>query len=104
MVDTYVSNESMVVLVFISAKGCFGNAEPLRIVQKYDKDGKRTISVIRRSDPVPEKSEIPHEIRMDRPLGVRLSLGFTAACNKQPAKDEKSICLVDGELFPRIRC
>lgn len=99
MVDKYVSNENMVVLVVIPANDDFGNAEALRIAQKYDKDGKRTIGVVTKCDLVPEKSDILHKIRMDRPSDVKLSLGFIAVCNKGPSDEEEGPRDVEEELF-----
>ncbi|CAN8067994.1 unnamed protein product [Agarophyton chilense] len=99
MVNKYVMNENMVVLVVIPANDDFGNAEALRIAQSHDKDGERTIGVVSKCDLVPPNSDILEKIRMSRPSDVKLALGFIAVRNKSIGEDEKDIENIESKLF-----
>ena len=96
MVESYVRNENMVVLVVIPANDDFGNSEALRIAQRYDEDGNRTIGVVSKCDLVPSSSDIVQKIRMVRESDVQLSLGFIAVRNKGP--EESGVDIVDEEM------
>lgn len=103
MVEDYVKNENMVVLVVIPANDDFGNSEALRIAQSYDKDGHRTIGVVSKCDLVPESSDIIQKIRMTRENDVKLALGYVAVKNKGPTEDDVNIEKAEQELFATHR-
>lgn len=99
MVEKYVNNDKMIIFVVIPANDDFGNSEALRIAQKYDKKGLRTIGVVSKCDLVPAKSDIIHKIRMMREQDVKLELGFIAVRNKGPGEEDFDIQASEDELF-----
>lgn len=70
IVEKYVQNENMIVLVVIPANNDFGNAVALQIAQSFDTAGQRTIGVISKSELVSNSSEIFQKIRMEREKDV----------------------------------
>lgn len=99
MVESYVNNENMVVLVVIPANDDFGNSEALRIAQTFDKEGNRTIGVVSKCDLVPDSSDVVEKIRMVREADVKLALGFIAVRNKGPKEENIDIEMKEKELF-----
>lgn len=99
MVHSYVKNENMVILVVIPANDDFGNSEALRLAQKYDAEGSRTIAVVSKCDLVPNKSDILNKIRMTRDSDVKLALGFIAVRNKSADEDSIDIGQEENVLF-----
>lgn len=99
IINEYIQNENMIVLVVIPANDDFGNSEALQIAQTYDKEGKRTIGVISKCDLVPNSSDIVEKIRMVRENDVKLSLGFIAVRNKSPKEKDMDINKEEGKLF-----
>lgn len=99
MVHKYTNNANMIVLVVIPANDDFGNSEALRIAQRYDDKGMRTIGVISKCDMVPENSDIVQKIQMFRDNDVKLALGFIAVRNKGPGEESVDIQSSESELF-----
>lgn len=99
MVETYVNNENMVVLVVIPANDDFGNSEALKIAQTFDRNGNRTIGVVSKCDLVPDSSDVVEKIRMTRDSDVKLALGFIAVRNRGPNEETLDIKMKEKELF-----
>lgn len=106
MVHKYTNNENMIVLVVIPANDDFGNSEALRIAQKYDTKGTRTIGVVSKCDLVPENSDIVQKIQMSRDNDVKLALGFIAVRNKGPGEENVDLQASETKVFkahPRLK-
>lgn len=100
MVESYVKNENMIVLVVIPANDDFRKSEALHIVQKYDKEGIRTIGVVSKCDLVaPCSADIVQKIRMSRDSDVKLSFGFVAVRNHGPKEEGTDIVKAEKRLF-----
>ena len=84
MVNRYISNDNMIILVVIPATDDFGNAEALQMVKKSDGGESRCIGVLTKCDLVPEEDDtgILSKIRMVRDTDVKLELGFVAVRNR----------------------
>ena len=81
LVEKYIENENMVILVVIPAVDDFANAEAIKLAKRYDPDGIRTLGVVTKVDYVQPGSIIKAKLRMEQGQ-VQLHLGFIAVINR----------------------
>lgn len=87
LVEEYIQNKNMVILVVIPAMDDFANAEAVKLAKEYDPDGSRTLGVVTKVDNVHEGCGIKSKLRMEGGQ-VQLQLGFIAVVNRTPKEVE----------------
>lgn len=90
MVESYIKDPNMVILVVIPATDDFGNAEALKLAKKYDPYGLRTLGVVTKSDLIKPDSDIVQRIKMEG-KNIQLELGFIALRCRTPGEVKDGI-------------
>lgn len=93
MVESYIKDPNMVVLVVIPATDDFGNAEALKLAKEHDPHGTRTLGVVTKSDLVKSDSDIVQRIKMEG-KNIQLELGFIALRCRTPSEVKKGVTRV----------
>ena len=90
MVESYIKDPNMVILVVIPATDDFGNAEALKLAKQYDQHGTRTLGVVTKSDLVKSDSDIVPRIKMEG-KNINLELGFIALRCRTPSEVKNGV-------------
>ena len=90
MVESYIKDPNMVILVVIPATDDFGNAEALKLAKEYDPHGTRTLGVVTKSDLVKSDSDIVQRIKMEG-KNIQLELGFIALRCRTPSEVKNGV-------------
>lgn len=104
MVQKYVREENMIVLVVIPAVDDFGNQEAIQIVKEEDAED-RCIGVVTKCDLVPDdpdKTDVLAKLKMERESDIILGDGFIAVRNRAPNEmdwSQEEAAHAEGELF-----
>ena len=95
MVESYIKDPNMVILVVIPATDDFGNAEALKLAKHYDPHGHRTLGVVTKCDLVNSDSDIVQRIKMEG-KNIQLELGFIALRCRTPSEVKAGVKRVDA--------
>ena len=103
MVESYIKDSNMVILVVIPTTDDFGNAEALKIAKEYDPQGTRTLGVVTKCDLIKADSDIVQRIKMEG-KNIHLELGFVALRCRTPGEVQSGITranamAAESELF-----
>ena len=90
LVESFIKDPNMVILVVIPATDDFGNAEALKLAKQHDPHGTRTLGVVTKSDLVKSDSDIVQRIKMEG-KNIQLELGFIALRCRTPSEVKKGI-------------
>lgn len=88
LVNKYIQEPNMVILVVVPAMEDFANAEGIKLAKAVDPDGRRTLGVVTKMDNIQPGCNIAGKLRMDG-KHVKLHLGFVAVINRTPVEVEK---------------
>ena len=91
LVRKYIARPDMIVLVVLPAVDDFHNAEAIKLAQKVDPDGARTLGVVTKVDMVPAEMNIKSKLLMDGKNQVKLQLGFIAVRNRTQKECEEKV-------------
>ena len=95
MVESYIKDSNMVILVVIPATDDFGNAEALKLAKHYDPHGERTLGVVTKCDLVNSDSDIVQRIKMEG-KNIQLELGFIALRCRTPSEVKAGVKRLDA--------
>lgn len=91
LVRKYIVPEDMIVLVVMPATEDFNNVEAIKLAREVDKNGKRTLGVVTKSDTCMPDTDLLSKLRMTGEGVVKLKLGFVAVRNRTAAESDAGL-------------
>jgi len=99
LVESYIKDDAMVILVVIPATDDIGNAEALKLAKQYDPEGTRTLGVVTKIDLLTTDSydSLVQRIAMQG-KNIQLQLGFVGLRCRTPAEVKRGITRAEAMI------